>query len=429
VYEHLFKPPSKGVKLFEESSYANGESTEQNLDLCLFSVACEMNVVGGEFGFRPRTEEDNGCKDYDKEIGVVTGSVFWFCIPCMDLDDDGTSVVSKTEEDVKQSIVPGGVTSKIDQQNSEVITASEETKATRKKRALVVEDSAIIRKMLNRILVKKGFEVSEADNGMQGLEKLKSSLYDITLVDFLMPIMDGLDCMQQYREWEKYHRPWISQRMIGISAHASQEDIEKGLKIGMDDYRPKPITFKVLSDLIESDKQKEMSRRLDEIETREAVFRSGDDGNDGSNGKEAKKPKKKHIIDGRACTLLMISPRGEEEQTKLMLELIKESGWQTTTASSEREALVWLKMRNWDLVLVDDTLASMIGDFRKWESKKRQTQQERVTLMAGNANDLEDDGIQSIQGLDAIVRKPVGLNAVEKLLENTYLHLSKSDTK
>lgn len=363
---------------------------------------------------------------------MVTGSVFWFCIPCMDFDDDGTSVVSKTEDDVKQSIVPGGDTSNVHDQKSEATPAPEEPKNTRKKRALIIEDSAVIRKMLNRILVKKGFEVSEADNGMQGLEKLKSSLFDITLVDFLMPIMDGLDCMQQYREWEKFHRPWISQRMIGISAHASQEDIEKGLKIGMDDYRPKPITFKVLSGLIDCDKQIEMSRRLDEIETRETLFKSGDDGSNGSNGtngKEAKKPKKQHIIDGRACTLLMISPRGEEEQTKLMQELIKEMGWQTTTASSEREALVWLKMRNWDLVLVDDTLAPCIGDFRKWESKKRQTQQERITLMAGNANELEGNGIQSIQGLDAIVRKPVGLIAVEKLLESTYLHLSKSDAK
>ena len=108
-----------------------------------------------------------------------------------------------------------------------------------------------------------------------------------------------------------------------------------------------------------------------------------------------------------------------------MQALIKEYGWQTTRASTEREALVWLKMRTWDLVLVDDSMAPVIGDFRKWESKKRQTQQERVTLMAGNASELEGDGIQSIQGLDAIVRKPVGLNAVTKLLESTYLHLSK----
>ena len=424
VYEHLFKPPKEGVKLFEESSYANGKNTEQDLDLCLFSLACEMNVVGGEYGFRPRTVEDTGCSDYDEEIGMVKGSVFWFCIPSM--DDDGTSDKSEMEEE-KESI-SGVDTPMIDEANAQIAKASEETKGPRKKRALLIEDSAVIRKMLNKLLTKKGYEVSEADNGMQGLEKLKSSLFDITLVDFLMPIMDGLDCVQQYREWEKIHRPWITQRLIGISAHASQEDIEKGIKIGMNDYRSKPITFKVITDLIKDEQQIEMSQRLDEIETREALLK-GNSGADSKSSGEAKIPKKKHIIDGRACTLLMISPKGEEEQTNQIQAAIKESGWQTTRASTEREALVWLKMRTWDLVLVDDSLAPVIGDFRKWESKKRQTQQERVTLMAGNANELEGDGIQSIQGLDAIVRKPVGLSAVTKLLESTYLHLSKAASK
>jgi len=426
VYEHLFKPPSTDITLFEKSCYAD-ENTEQNLDLCLFSVACEMNVVGGEYGFRPRTKEDTGCGDYDEEIGNVTGSVFWFCIPCMELEDDVTAVSNKNEEgDTKQSMMTEENTRKINHQQIESTSDSEDPKITRKKRALVIEDSAIIRNMISKILSNLGFEVSEAENGMQGLEKLKSTLFDITLVDFLMPIMDGLDCMQQYRDWEKYHRPWMTQRIVGISAHATQEDVEKGLKIGMDDFRPKPITFKVLSDLIECDKQIEMSRRLDEIERREALIKNADKA---VNGEEIKNPKKKHVIDGRACTLLMISPRSEEEHTKLMQELIKNSGWQTTTASSEGEALVWLKMRNWDLVLVDETLAPLIGGFREWEAKKRQNRQERITLMAENVEKPGGDGNEHIEGLDAVVRKPMGLNAVDNLLESTYLHLSQSAGK
>ena len=118
----------------------------------------------------------------------------------------------------------------------------------------------------------------------------------------------------------------MTQRIVGISAHAIQEDVEKGLKIGMDDFRPKPITFKVLSDLIECDKQIEMSRRLDEIEQREALAKN--DADDGGNKENPKGslPKTKHVINGRACTLLMISPRSEEEHTKLMQSVIKNSG-------------------------------------------------------------------------------------------------------
>lgn len=258
---------------------------------------------------------------------------------------------------------------------------------------------------------------------MQGLEKLKSTLYDITLVDFLMPIMDGLDCMQQYRDWEKYHRPWMAQRIVGISAHATQEDVEKGLKIGMDDYRAKPITAKVLSDLIECDRQIEMSSRLDELERREALINSA---NKASSENEIKKDRKKHEIDGRACTLLMISPRSEEENTKQVQQVVKNCGWQTTTASSEREALVWLKMRTWDLVIVDEVLGPAIGDFREWESKKRQNRQKRITLLTEKVDQLKGDLNEPPEGLDALVGKPMSLAAVDKLLESTYLHLSKA---
>mmetsp|Transcript_1322 Transcript_1322/g.2729 ORF Transcript_1322/g.2729 Transcript_1322/m.2729 type:complete len:845 (+) Transcript_1322:18-2552(+) len=425
VYEHLFKPPSEDVTIFEESKYTEGGKTEQNLDLCLFSVACEMNVIGGEYGFRPRTAEDDKASAYDKEVGSITGSVFWFCVPCMELEDDPDAESDKEgEDDEKQSVLLEDDGN--DKSLNDLSDGQEDSKFTRKKRALVIEDSAIIRTMLCKILAKLGFEVSEAENGMTGMEKLKSTLYDITLVDFLMPIMDGLDCMQQYREWERYHRPWMMQRMIGISAHATQEDVEKGLKIGMDDYRAKPITAKVLSDLIECDKQVEMSRRLDELERREALIKDDDEA---KNDDEPKKERKKHEIDGRACTLLMISPRSEQENTKQMQEVIKSCGWQTTTASTEREAIVWLKMRTWNLVLVDETLGPVIGDFREWESKKRQNRQERITLMTEKVDEMKGDGKELPGGLDALVGKPMGLAAVDKLLEETYLHLSETNGK
>jgi CheY-like chemotaxis protein len=194
-------------------------------------------------------------------------------------------------------------------------------------------------------------------------------------------IMDGLDCVQQYRDWEKYHRPWISQRIVGISAHATAADIEKGLKVGMDDYKNKPVTFKVLSELIKCDKQVEMSKQLDEIETRESLIRKADSDETSSGSKKAKTTPT-GTIDGRAFTCLVISPRSEEEHLKLLKDAIKEMGWQSTVASTEAEAFTWLKMRMWDVVLVDETFASTIADFREWEAKKRKTCQERVTLMS-----------------------------------------------
>jgi len=427
-YEHLFKRSSKDVTLFPETGDIDGNATQVSPDLCLFSVACEMNVIGGEYGFRPRNEDDKGCHAYDKEIGNVRGSVFWFCIPCMELEDAPDDLSEEDEKDAtKQSSITQKDDSQFDQQDSGEISTPDDSKITRKKRALVIEDSAVIRNMLSKILEKLGFEVSEAENGMQGLEKLKSSLFDLTLVDFLMPIMDGLDCMQQYREWEKYHRPWLTQRLVGISAHATQNDVEKGLKIGMDDYRAKPITFKVLSDLIECDKQIDMSHRLDEIERRDALIKNPDNGDIDDGKKE--KPKVSHVIDGRACTLLIISPKSEEEHTKLVQNIVKNSGWQTTTASNKGESLLWLKMRTWDLVLVDETFVPLIFDFREWESKKRQNRQERITSMVENIEEIKAAQIEPPNGIDAMAGKPMGLNAINKLLESTHLHLLKRSRK
>jgi hypothetical protein len=63
------------------------------------------------------------------------------------------------------------------------------------------------RKGLMRVFSRLGFEVDEAENGMQGFKMLKNRLYDIVLLDFLMPVVDGPDLARKFRAWEKDHRP------------------------------------------------------------------------------------------------------------------------------------------------------------------------------------------------------------------------------
>ena len=76
----------------------------------------------------------------------------------------------------------------------------------RLKLALIIDDSLVIRRVIDRALTKIGFEVKHAEDGMKGLKAMKVTLFDLVLCDFLMPIMDGLDCVQQYRQWERRHR-------------------------------------------------------------------------------------------------------------------------------------------------------------------------------------------------------------------------------
>lgn len=85
--------------------------------------------------------------------------------------------------------------------------------------ALVIDDSKIIRKVIDRALKNFGFNVVQAENGLQGLEEMKTTVFDIVLCDFLMPIMDGMDCVQQYRQWESSNRAWFQQVCIAILMH------------------------------------------------------------------------------------------------------------------------------------------------------------------------------------------------------------------
>ncbi len=81
----------------------------------------------------------------------------------------------------------------------------------RKKCALIIDDSKIIREVFVRALTAMGFTVKQAETGMKGMLQMKTIMFDVVFCDFLMPLLGGLDCVQQYREWEKTNRPWFKQ--------------------------------------------------------------------------------------------------------------------------------------------------------------------------------------------------------------------------
>lgn len=75
-----------------------------------------------------------------------------------------------------------------------------ETEETPKARILVVEDDVQVRNMVTEFLTKRGFEVREAVNGLEGLNIAVTEKPDAILVDIIMPVMDGLDMIRQLRQ-------------------------------------------------------------------------------------------------------------------------------------------------------------------------------------------------------------------------------------
>ncbi len=106
----------------------------------------------------------------------------------------------------------GSQQSEDESDNSEVYMNMKSSSClVRKKCALIIDDTNIIRKVFIRALTNMGFVTKQAENGLKGLLHMKTLMFDLVFCDFLMPVMDGLDCVKQYRAWEKENRPCFQQ--------------------------------------------------------------------------------------------------------------------------------------------------------------------------------------------------------------------------
>lgn len=107
---------------------------------------------------------------------------------------------------------------------------------------LLVEDHEMNRDMLSRRLKRKGFDVLEAGNGMEGIRRALDSDPHLILMDMSLPELDGWEATRRLKA--DPHTQQIP--VIGLSAHAMSDDRQRGLIAGCDDYDTKPIDFKRL---------------------------------------------------------------------------------------------------------------------------------------------------------------------------------------
>ncbi len=105
---------------------------------------------------------------------------------------------------------------------------------------LIIEDDVRIRRMLHMALHREGFEVSQADTGEAGLERLAERDFDVILLDLMLPGRDGFHICRTIREGR-------STPIIMVTARADSQDVIAGLEAGADDYVTKPFVPKVLS--------------------------------------------------------------------------------------------------------------------------------------------------------------------------------------
>lgn len=106
-------------------------------------------------------------------------------------------------------------------------------------RALVVDDSAVIRTVLTRILAGLGFEVVSAVNGKEALEKLEVvKRPDLTLVDWNMPEMNGYEFIRAVRSDAR----WRDMPIMMVTTETEMEQVVRALAAGANEYLMKPFT-------------------------------------------------------------------------------------------------------------------------------------------------------------------------------------------
>lgn len=105
-------------------------------------------------------------------------------------------------------------------------------------RILIVEDSPTMRQLL-RFALRRMPDVAivEASDGMDGLRKVTSDSFDLVLVDINMPVMDGLKLISLIRGEERLARMPIAV----VTTEGAQEDRERAIALGADQYLTKPI--------------------------------------------------------------------------------------------------------------------------------------------------------------------------------------------
>lgn len=111
-------------------------------------------------------------------------------------------------------------------------------------KVLVVDDQPSNIKVVKKLLSISGFEVIEAFNGVEGIEKTMEERPFLILMDIRMPVMDGITAMKKIREIEDFRNLPI----LAFTAQAMKGDREKLITAGFNNYIPKPVSIKKLID-------------------------------------------------------------------------------------------------------------------------------------------------------------------------------------
>jgi two-component system, chemotaxis family, chemotaxis protein CheY len=115
-------------------------------------------------------------------------------------------------------------------------------------RALVIDDSRAMRRIVSGILAGIGYETAEAGEGRQALDLLEAGeTFDLACIDWNMPVMNGLEFVTSVRA----NRAWRSMTMMMVTTESEHGQIVRALAAGAHEYLIKPFTPDAMRDKLE----------------------------------------------------------------------------------------------------------------------------------------------------------------------------------
>ncbi len=104
---------------------------------------------------------------------------------------------------------------------------------------LIVDDEQKIRELIGKYAIFEGYEIAEAEDGMQAIQKAQVEPFDLIIMDIMMPELDGFSASREIRKTQKTP-------IILLSARGEEYDKIHGFELGIDDYVVKPFSPKEL---------------------------------------------------------------------------------------------------------------------------------------------------------------------------------------
>ena len=116
---------------------------------------------------------------------------------------------------------------------------------------LLVEDNLLNQRIVTFSLKRFNHDVIIANNGVEAIEMFREKKFDVILMDIMMPVMDGLEATVKIREIENTSNIEKRTPIIALTANTMDNDRDKCLSYGMDEFMAKPFDIEKLNSIFE----------------------------------------------------------------------------------------------------------------------------------------------------------------------------------